>query len=64
MIAIRLVKNCSIAPKIIKLLWKRGFELFPNFRRRKEPFASYLFFVTQGPEEILPTGRKIADRRY
>ena len=39
-----------------------GFELFPWWRSRFEPFTSYLFAVTGGAEEILAVGREIADR--
>ncbi len=39
-----------------------GFELFPWWRSRFEPFTSYLFAVTGGAEEMLAVGREIADR--
>ncbi len=45
---------------IIKLLFNRGFELFPHYQRSHEPFSGYLFAVTKGAKEILSIGMKLA----
>jgi len=46
---------------IIKLLHNRGFELFPHFRRRKEPYTGYLYVVTGGAGDVISTGKHIVD---
>ena len=47
---------------IIKLLWGKGFELFPQFGRLPhKPFSSYLYVVMEGREEILAVGKQLAD---
>jgi hypothetical protein len=46
---------------VIKLLFKRGFEIFPCFGREHHPTTQYIFTVTGGADEILDTGRRIAD---
>jgi hypothetical protein len=46
---------------IIKLLWQKGFELFPHFGNPHQSFSGYLFTVTGGKQEILRRGRQIAD---
>lgn len=55
----RVVPTASV--DIIKLLWNRGFELFPCYGRKHEPFSSYLFVVSGGPEEIIRLGQRLAD---
>jgi len=45
---------------IVKLLWNKGFELFPYSRRPKKPFTSYLFTVTGGPAEVITIGKRLA----
>ena len=61
------VKNIDI----IKLLFDpekhpslgiRGFELFPNYQRQHEPFSSYLFGVTQGPEQTISIGKELVGK--
>ncbi|GAN31510.1 LamG-like jellyroll fold domain-containing protein [Candidatus Brocadia sinica] len=47
---------------IIKLLWNKGFELFPTFNRTHSPYTAYLFVVTGGgANEILSRGKNLAD---
>ncbi len=46
---------------IIKLLFERGFELFPYWRKPKEPYSGYIFTFTRGLDEALKLGRAIAD---
>ncbi len=46
---------------IIKLLFKKGFEFFPTFNRKKESYTGYVFVVTGGANEILSMGKKLAD---
>lgn len=50
---------------VIKLLFSRGFEMFPHYqpRRPQRSFTGYLFVVTGGAEEILSLGKKLAERR-
>jgi hypothetical protein len=45
----------------IKLL-KTGFEVFPNWRRSREAFTSFLFAATGGPAELISLGKAIAER--
>ena len=47
---------------IIKLLQNRGFELFANYRRRKEPYTGYLYVVTGARSEVISTGKRIVDQ--
>ena len=49
------------AISIIKLLNKKGFELFPYWRQKKLPYTSYLFTITNGSEQAMEIGKKIAD---
>lgn len=47
---------------IIKLLWKRGFEFFTCYNRKKEPFTGYIFAVNGGgAAEIISTGKSLID---
>ena len=41
----------------IKLLFSTGFELF----LRDPPFESYIFAVTEGPDEVISLGKSLAD---
>ena len=43
--------------RVIKLLWNKGFELFP----KGENVPCYLFPVTGGGDEIIQTGKKLVD---
>ncbi len=47
---------------VIKLLFHRGFEMFPHYqpRRPQRSFTAYLFPVTGGAEEIPTTGKRLA----
>lgn len=47
---------------IIKLLWNKGFELFPFFGQTAKAFTSYLFLVTGGEEEIISVGKELVDK--
>ncbi len=49
---------------VIKLLFSRGFEMFPHYqpRRTQRSFTGYLFVVTGGGREILATGKALAER--
>jgi len=49
------------ATSIIKLLFNRGFELFPYWRKPKLPYSGYLFAITGGAVEAERIGRQIAD---
>ncbi len=57
-----------VAVDVIKLLFgdeklgRRGFELFPCFHRPHQPFTSYIYLVSSGPEEVISLGKKIADQ--
>jgi hypothetical protein len=46
----------------IKLLWNKGFELFPCWRSDPEPHTEYLFVVTRGEKDIIETGKRLVDR--
>ena len=46
---------------ILKLLFEKGFEFFPEFGREHHPFTGYIYLVTEGPEEIIWKGKRIAD---
>jgi len=46
---------------IIKLLFNRGFELFPYWGKPKRQYSGYIFTFTQGPDEALQLGKAIAD---
>lgn len=46
----------------IKLLWNKGFELFPYWRTKPEPHAEYLFAVIKGEEEILSKGKELVEK--
>ena len=48
---------------IIKLLFNRGFELFPYWRKAKKPYSGYIFAFTQGVDEAIELGKAIADGR-
>jgi len=45
----------------IKLLWNKGFELFPFWRTKPEPHTEYLFVVEKGPDEIISFGKSLVD---
>lgn len=47
----------------MKLLWGRGFELFPYWREKHNwrPYSTYLFVVEEGAAQVLHRGRAIAD---
>lgn len=49
---------------VIKLLWGKGFEYFPFWNESGEtkPFTSFMFAVTDGPEDIIPFGKKLVDK--
>jgi hypothetical protein len=49
---------------VIKLLFSRGFEMFPHYRPRRpqRSFTGYLFVVTGGAREILERGKALAER--
>ena len=46
---------------IIKLLWGKGFELFPHFHREHESFTGYLFVFTGGKQGALELGKRIVE---
>lgn len=48
---------------VIKLLWGKGFELFPFWNEGgvTKPFTSFVFVVNHGAEDILTTGKNIID---
>ncbi len=46
---------------IIKLLWNRGFELFPNLGGDKKPYTAYLFVNEAGSRGIVTLGKRIVD---
>jgi hypothetical protein len=48
---------------IIKLLFNRGFELFPYWKKAKKPYSGYIFAFTQGADEAIELGKAIADGR-
>jgi hypothetical protein len=52
------VANC------VKLLWNKGFEIFPYWKGHKRRFTGYLFTVTGGPDEIITLGKSIADGTF
>ncbi len=43
----------------LKLLFRQGFEIFPV---RNQPFTSYLYAVTAGPQGIRREGKRLAER--
>jgi hypothetical protein len=45
----------------VKLLFYKGFELFPEVWREHDPFTSYLFASTGGAKGALSLGKEIAD---
>ncbi len=45
----------------LKLLWNKGFELFPRWRSAPRPHREYLFFVLNGEQDILSLGKELAD---
>jgi len=49
---------------VVKLLFSRGFEMFPHYqpRRPQAAFTGYLFVVTGGAAEILTRGKELAER--
>jgi hypothetical protein len=49
---------------VVKLLFSRGFEMFPHYqpRRPQRDFTGYLFVVTSGPQEIQARGKALAER--
>jgi hypothetical protein len=49
---------------VVKLLFSRGFEMFPHYRPRREQrsFTGYLFVVTGGAQEIIAVGKRLAER--
>jgi len=47
---------------IIKLLFDKGFELFPHLGHRHEPYTSYMFLVTEGKDQAMATGKQIVDQ--
>jgi hypothetical protein len=49
---------------VVKLLFSRGFEMFPHYQPRREqrPFTGYLFVVTRGAAEVLEMGKRLAER--
>lgn len=49
------------ATSIIKLLFSRGFELFPYWKKAKKPYSGYIFAFTQGVDEAMELGKAIAD---
>ncbi|MBN2315825.1 MAG: hypothetical protein JXM79_17985 [Sedimentisphaerales bacterium] len=49
------------ATSIIKLLFNRGFELFPYWRKPKQPYNGYLFAITGGAAEAERIGKQIVD---
>lgn len=52
----------SAAVPLIKLLWNKGFELFPAWGApSRDPFRSYLFAVRHGPHEIFEVGKRLAN---
>lgn len=48
---------------IIKLLFNRGFEFFPYWKKVKDPYSGYIFAFTQGVDEAIELGKVIADGR-
>jgi len=47
----------------IKLLWNKGFELFPFWRQpERRPCVMYLFAVDRGAEQILSLGKELVER--
>jgi len=46
---------------IIKLLFNRGFELFPYWQKTKKSYSGYIFAFTGGADEALEMGKTIAD---
>jgi hypothetical protein len=52
----------SAAVPLVKLLWNKGFELFPAWGApSRDPFRSYLFAVRHGPHEIFEVGKRLAN---
>jgi hypothetical protein len=47
---------------IVKLLFKRGFELFPHYMRYHAPYTSYIYLVEGGATNAIHTGKQIADK--
>jgi hypothetical protein len=49
---------------VVKLLFSRGFEMFPHYQPRREQrsFTGYLFVATGGAEEIVALGKRLAER--
>lgn len=49
---------------VIKLLWGKGFELFPFWNQDgiTEPFTSYVFISTNGADGILKLGKSLVDQ--
>lgn len=49
---------------VVKLLFSRGFEMFPHYQPRREQrsFTGYLIVVAGGAEEIVQLGKTLADR--
>jgi len=46
---------------IMKLLFQKGVEYFPYYKKSKPPYTSYLYAVTGGGSEIESVGKQIAD---
>ncbi|NLF30730.1 MAG: hypothetical protein GX591_07565, partial [Planctomycetes bacterium] len=46
---------------IIKLLWNKGFELFPHFGEHRYPYTGWLFIVDDGADGAMARGRRIVD---
>jgi len=44
--------------RVIKLLWNKGFELFP----KGQNVPCYLFVYTGGADDVIRTGKKLADK--
>jgi hypothetical protein len=52
----------SAAVPLVKLLWNKGFELYPGWGApSRDPFRSYLFAVRHGPHEIFEVGKRLAN---
>jgi hypothetical protein len=46
---------------IMKLLFQKGVEYFPYYKKSKPPYTGYLYAVTGGGSEIESLGKQIAD---
>jgi hypothetical protein len=48
--------------EVIKLLFKRGFEMFPCVFRDHEPFTGYLYLCQGGAKGAVRTGQQLAEK--